>query len=314
MVAVNKLTRRTARAARWGAGLGLLTFGVMFAEGRVSLRVINGVPLPEPPNSTGVFGRDLEGTPLTVALLGDSSAAGYGLDALEETPGTLLAHGLMERTGRRIHFHDLTVVGAMASDLGAQVRQAIAERADLAVILVGANDVVHMVRPSQSRRHLVRAVSSLLDSGCAVLVGTCPDLGTIGPILPPLRHLVRAWSRRIAFEQSIYVVKAGGRTVSLADILGPEFKAHPDFLFGPDRFHPSAAGYERLANVLIPASLAALGLLDDSRATLETYLGGTAIPIAAAAAMAANRPGTELGPTPRPRGRLGRIWATAGRR
>ena len=93
-----------------------------------------------------------------------------------------------------------------------------------------------------------------------MIVGTCPDLGTVEPVAPPLRQVGRAWSRRLATAQTIAVVEAGGRTVSLGTILGPEFAAAPALLFGPDRFHPSADGYRRLAEVLLPSTLAALGL------------------------------------------------------
>ena len=43
------------------------------------------------------------------------------------------------------------------------------------------------------------------------------------------------------------MVEEGGRTVSLGDLLGPEFAAHPRELFGPDNYHPSAEGYATAA-------------------------------------------------------------------
>ena len=109
-------------------------------------------------------------------------------------------------------------------------------------------------------RHLSEAVRRLREADVAVVVGTCPDLGTISPIPIPLRQVARLWSRRLAAAQTIAVVEAGGRTVSLGSILGPEFAAAPALLFGPDQFHPSAAGYEALARVLVPSVLSALGM------------------------------------------------------
>ena len=115
---------------------------------------------------------------------------------------------------------------------------------DVAVILIGANDVTHTVLPAASVRFLSEAVRRLREADVAVVVGTCPDLGTVSPLPPPLRQVARVWSRRLAAAQTIAVVEAGGRTVSLGSILGPEFAAAPALLFGPDQFHPSAAGYE----------------------------------------------------------------------
>ena len=128
----------------------------------------------------------------------------------------------------------------------------------------------------------------------AVVVGTCPDLGTIKPIPPPLKQVARTWSRRMAAAQTIAVLEGGGRTVSLGSVLGPEFAAAPALLFGPDQFHPSAAGYRSLADVLLPSMLAALGLIPEDEAAPEALRGEGVLPITTAALQAVNMPGTEL--------------------
>jgi len=307
-------TRTALRLAGLVFNGTLALLGVLAFEARHAHRAINSVNPPPPPDSTGWHGEGLPGKPVVLALLGDSSAAGYGLADVVETPGTVLASGLAERAERPVHLLDLTVVGAVSGELDNQVDQALTRQADLAVILVGANDVVRLVPPSRAVRHLVHAVHRLQAGGVKVLVGTCPDLGTIQPILPPLRQVCRVWSRRIAAQQTIEVVRAGARTVSLADILGPEFVAQRGVFFGPDQFHPSAVGYAALADVLLPSSLAALGLLDDVEAEMETYRGGTVMPIAAATFRAVNHSGVELDPAPKPRGRLGRLWVRVLRR
>ncbi len=101
-------------------------------------------------------------------------------------------------------------------------------------------------------QHLSEGVRRLREAGVEVVVGTCPDLGTVKPIAPPLKQVARAWSRRLAAAQTIAVIKEGGRTVSLGSILGPEFDAAPALLFGPDQFHPSAEGYCALAQPADP--------------------------------------------------------------
>ena len=63
----------------------------------------------------------------------------------------------------------------------------------------------------------------------------------------------------MAAAQTIAVVQAGGRSVSLGDLLGPEFAAAPGQMFGADRFHPSAFGYAVVAQALLPSLAAALG-------------------------------------------------------
>jgi hypothetical protein len=143
-------------------------------------------------------------------------------------------------------------------------------------------------------RHLSEGVRRFREAGVEVVVGTCPDLGTVKPIAPPLKQLARAWSRRLAAAQTIAVIKEGGRTVSLGSILGPEFDAAPALLFGPDQFHPSAEGYSALSNLLIPSVMAALGLAPDDEARPEPFRGEGVLPVTRAAVQAVKEPGTEL--------------------
>lgn len=292
-----KAARKIAAAAMYGGGglslMGATLFGVLKAEAKLARRTI-GETQGEPPDATGWYGRGRPGPAFKVALLGDSSAAGYGVHHVVQTPGAGIASGLSERADRRVYLRSFAVVGAQTKDLATQVESALPIEPDIAVILVGANDVTNTVPPSQSVGLLADAVRRLRGAGVAVVVGTCPDLGTIQPINPPLKQVARSWSRRLAAAQAIAVVEAGGRTVSLGSVLGPEFAAAPALLFGPDRFHPSAEGYQSLAGVLIPSVMAALELIPEAEAAPEALRGERILPIARAAAQAARTPGTEL--------------------
>ena len=63
--------------------------------------------------------------------------------------------------------------------------------------------------------------------------------------------------------QAEAALAAGAYVVSLADVVGPFFIANPDEMFSLDRFHPSALGYKRTAQAMLPSVLAALGHRDD---------------------------------------------------
>lgn len=289
--------RLAAAAAYGGGGLGAVgagLYGVLVAEAKIARKTIGDPRTEPPPDATGWYGRRRRSPALKVAWLGDSSAAGYGVDLVEETPGALVASGLSRLADRRVYLREFAVVGAQSKDLPTQVQSALPIEPDLAVILIGANDVTHTVLPSQSVRYLTDAVTALVGQGVSVVVGTCPDLGTIKPIAPPLKQIAREWSRRLAAAQAIAVVEAGGRSVSLSSILGPEFAAAPAVLFGPDQFHPSADGYRSLAGVLLPSAMAALGLIDEQEAQPEAFRGEGVLPVSHAAIEAARTPGTEL--------------------
>ena len=272
-------------------------YGVLVAEARMARRMIGPHDGEPPPDATGWYGRGRPGPAIKIALLGDSSAAGYGVDRVEDTPGAHIASSVASQADRRVHLREHAVVGAQSRHLDSQIDKALKTHPDLAIILIGANDVTHTVTPSQSVRWLAEAVRRLREVEVEVVVGTCPDLGTIRLIAPPLKQVARLWSRRLAAAQTITVVEAGGRTVSLSDVLGPEVDAAPTLFFGPDQFHPSAEGYKHLASVLIPSCLAAIGLSPEDEVLPEAYRGEGVLPVAAAAAAAVKTPGTELGGT-----------------
>jgi lysophospholipase L1-like esterase len=289
--------RRIAAAAAYGGGglttAGGLFYGLLRLEALMARRTIGSTD-DRVPDSTGWYGRGRPGPAIKLALLGDSSAAGYGVASVEQTPGAWLGSGVAERADRRVHLRELCVVGAQSSQLDRQIDGALLTDPDVAVILIGANDVTHGVLPSVSVRHLSEAVRRLREADVEVVVGTCPDLGTVSPLPLPLRQVARIWSRRLAAAQTIAVVEAGGRTVSLGSILGPEFAAAPGVLFGPDRFHPSAAGYAALARLLVPSVLASLGLGEAEEEQPRSGRGEGVLPIGYAAVKASQNPGTEI--------------------
>jgi hypothetical protein len=47
--------------------------------------------------------------------------------------------------------------------------------------MIGANDVTHRMPMREAAGQLGEAVARLRAVGCEVVVGTCPDLGTIRP-------------------------------------------------------------------------------------------------------------------------------------
>ncbi len=290
--------RKLAAAAAYGGGglslLGASLYGLLRAEATLARRSIGTTTGHRVPDSTGWYGRGRPAPAIKIALLGDSSAVGYGVDSVEQTPGAWLGSGVAERANRRVHLREFAAVGAQSSALRQQVAQALLIDPHVAVILIGANDVTHTVLPAASVRFLSEAVRRLREADVAVVVGTCPDLGTISPLPPPLRQVARVWSRRLAAAQTIAVVEAGGRTVSLGSILGPEFAAAPAVLFGPDRFHPSAVGYESLARVLVPSVLSALGMGEEEEETPRAGRGEAVLPIGYAAVKASQNPGTEI--------------------
>jgi lysophospholipase L1-like esterase len=310
---VNRARRIATAAAYGGGGLGAAgavggaaLVALVVGESKLARRRIPVAKEPPPVTHNTTWaaeGVSLARVPIRLAMLGDSLAAGYGADREKETPAALIAIGISEVARRPVHVTNVAVVGAESRELPPQLEALGRPNPDLAVFMIGANDVTSRTKPAVAVRHLESAVLALRARGAEVVVGTCPDLGTIRPLGQPLRLYARRLSRRMAAAQTVAVVRAGGRTVSLGDLLGPLFAERRE-LFAADQFHPSSAGYFEAAQAVLPSALDALGLR--TRATsASAFTTRRAKPVEKAAAQAATRPGSEVVGTDSPRGRRG---------
>lgn len=249
--------------AGMAVGAGLVALGgraVLTRQAALARRRI-GKPLGEDAlDADRVWGRRFDGPPHELVVLGDSIAAGLGAERRKETLGARLAKGLARAERRPVRLRTAAVVGAETSMLASQIDALPADyRPDAAVIVVGGNDVTHRVPVSASVAQLEEAIVRLQARGAAVVVGTCPDLGALRPVPQPLRALGSRLSRQLADAQAEAAARHDARAVSLRRAVGPFFVTQPDEMFSLDRFHPSALGYRRTAEALLPALIAALG-------------------------------------------------------
>jgi lysophospholipase L1-like esterase len=212
--------RYVAVKAAYGGGGFAGTLAVLYAllatEAKLARKTI-GRPTAHAPRAAGSYGRGRPGNrPLHLTVIGDSSAAGLGCAAAEQTPGALLAGGMARDLGVRVDLDVVAFTGARSASLEVQVASALRRPVDVAVIVIGANDVTHRVPIASAARDLARAVATLRQAGAQVVVGTCPDLGTVKPVMQPLRTVAAWWSRRLAAAQTVATVDAGGISVSSA--------------------------------------------------------------------------------------------------
>ncbi|MGZ4586571.1 MAG: SGNH/GDSL hydrolase family protein [Mycobacteriaceae bacterium] len=278
-------TRQLSIVAALTASSAGTAYGLLVEQSKRARKTI-GIPTEQPPHADGLYrphGDAPEVTlqsELTLAILGDSTAAGLGCAIPDELPGVLLARGLAEETGQAVRLTTYAVVGANSKTLDAQVSAALlgdsGRSPDAAVILIGANDVTAKLSVRSSAQRLGTAVAHLRQFSTAVVVGTCPDLGSVRPIPQPLRSVVRTWSLGLAREQGHAVRGGGGHPVALADLLAPEFLARPEVFFSTDQFHPSAAGYEAASAVLLPALCFELGVWSGGPLAVQPLRSATA--------------------------------------
>lgn len=254
-VAARHIVRPLARGL---LAVGLAAVALLVSEGVLASRrsYLEGDSAPVVdgtyPAATEATGRPA----LRLVVLGDSTGAGVGVHRTEATLGAQAATRLAAAAGRPVELTSVAVSGSRAGDLGPQVGRALAAgRPEVALVMIGANDAVHLTGLGDVRSSLAAALRRLDAAGVAVVLATCPDLGTVRSFTRPLRDVAAFAGRRVAAAQRRAARDAGldqDHVVDLAARTGPAFRADPRLL-SEDLFHPSAAGYALWADAVAPA-------------------------------------------------------------
>jgi len=183
-------------------------------------------------------------------VLGDSIAFGLGASRPEDTLAPRLCRALSD-DGIPVVAQVFAASGARSADLGRQVDRALRWAPDVAVLVVGANDLTHLVPTDQAVADLGAALRRLRTAGCEVVVAPAPDLSAVPRVPPAMRDAVRRASERLRRAQ-VGVAEAHGARVADADGGTARAFAADRALFSADRFHPSSTGYAAIARALLP--------------------------------------------------------------
>ena len=192
---------------------------------------------------------------IRLAVLGDSIAWGQGATRDRDRLSSRLVEGLASRT-YDVQARVFAVPGATSSGLASQVGQALSWHPDLAVVVIGANDLTHLVPVEAAAQALGDAVRRLRTGGAEVVVAPAPDLSAVPHVPVFLRETVRAAGDLLREHQISAVLAEGGRLADPDQRASRAFATDPS-LFSADRFHPSSAGYAVIADTLLPALAAA---------------------------------------------------------
>lgn len=197
-------------------------------------------------------------------MLGDSIAWGQGATRDRDRLSARLVDGLASR-GHDVEARVFAVPGARSAGLVSQVGQALSWGPDLAVVVIGANDLTHLVPVEQAAQALRDAVRRLRAGGTEVVVAPAPDLSAVPHVPVFLRETVRAAGNLLRTRQTSVVLAEGGRVADPDQRASRAFATDPS-LFSADLFHPSSAGYAVIADSLFPALLDAVQQVERARA------------------------------------------------
>ena len=203
--------------------------------------VLRKVPFQEEFDASGSLG-PLDGEPLLMVVVGDSSCTGPGVGDVSEIWCRLVASRIAER-GYRVTIKSFAVGGATsATALRNQVPEAEALDADLTFIAVGTNDVIHQVSLPTLERNLDEIVRRLSRASQQVVVAGIGDLGTVPRLLPPLRQLASRRGRRADAVQARVAARYGAIKADLWGAAADAFRTDRS-IFSADLFHPAAPGH-----------------------------------------------------------------------
>jgi lysophospholipase L1-like esterase len=202
-------------------------------------------------------GTALPGTPVELRVLGDSTVAGVGTDAIDEALPVLLAQRVAERLGRPVHVVGLGVSGARTADVRRDQLPRIAA-ADVIVIVVGSNDVIHLTPVPRLEAETGALLQDARARGVPVVLGGVPRFSGVAAFARPLRDLADGYAGIQRSAQRRAAGEVPGVTfVDIAALASPRFVGRSDAM-SSDAFHPGTVGYGFWADALAPAVIAAV--------------------------------------------------------
>lgn len=226
----------SARVARRLAVAGALTLSAELAAAVLW-------PVPDQPSFDPSLSLAGQGPPLRIAALGDSTLTAPGVQGPDEIWIRVVARRLSQHLERPISLRSVGVGGATSSDLVAgQLDAALDFGPHLALVSVGANDVIRGVPMRRLGANLETIVSSLTDSGARVLLSGVGDMGAIPRLAPPLRQMVTQLARRADRVHDEVAERYGVRKAEQWGWASRQFRTRRD-VWSLDRFHPNAAGH-----------------------------------------------------------------------
>lgn len=211
---------------------------------------VANAPLPQfdDHDPSGRYGA-LEGTPIRIDALGDSSMTGPGLAHGSHVWIAQLADLLPWRVELRSHAKG----GSRVRDvLLRQAPRSLADPPDLFVLAVGANDTLHGTpRPLFSRD--LEALLELLRTVAPVVTLGVGDLSVIPRLPATLRPIVSLRSAMVdRWHQEVTAGREGVVRVPVPLLSDHHFRAAGRRLFTEDLFHPNREGHEMWARLFEP--------------------------------------------------------------
>jgi lysophospholipase L1-like esterase len=232
------MIRRSDFRTRLMAAAAYPLLPVLIAQGKGVRR--RTPRLPDAAGATvGTIGRDGEGEPLRLLVLGESTVAGIGAAGHDRALTGCIAAGLARRTGRAVRWRAAGRSGANARAAMELVAELPDERSDVVVVSLGVNDTLRFRAPWLWMRDVERLIAAVRGRAgpAPVVLAPVPPMHTFPALPQPLRAVLGARARRL----DAALARLPSRLAAVSHV--PLWIEPAPELFCGDGFHPSEAGY-----------------------------------------------------------------------
>jgi acyl-CoA thioesterase-1 len=129
--------------------------------------------------ATPAFANSAVSVAVTVLALGDSLTAGYGLEQDESFPAQL--EKALLAAGYAVKVVNAGVSGDTSAGGLARIQWALADRPQIVVVELGANDALRGLDPAQTHANLDQIIARLNQAGCRVILAGMQSPRNLGP-------------------------------------------------------------------------------------------------------------------------------------
>lgn len=186
--------------------------------------------------------------PLRVLVVGDSTAAGCGVNERDEMLAARIAHHTSVATGRGAHWRAIGQNGHRSDEfIRDYLAEAVAHPADVIYVSLGANDALGVRNRRVASRNLVEIARALRDANphAAIALSSLPAFFRFTRLPEPLRSTLYRIAQGIERSTRLRLEKED----RIAMRRPPT--AYPDDFFARDGFHPSPIGYDLWAQIIV---------------------------------------------------------------
>ena len=209
---------------------------ILLPQARRARRTIPRLPDAAQPWTGTVAGDD----PVSILVLGDSTAAGVGADTQDDALPGNLARTLAAAWERGATWRAIGANGATSRDLVRRyLGEATEESYDIVFVTIGANDALAL-RSRRAFRRDFRTILRRLRSvspRALILVSCLPAFWQFEALPNPLRYALNLHAHSIEDAARAFVRGEPGVLMS------PPAPVYTAGFFASDRFHPSSTGY-----------------------------------------------------------------------